>query len=82
VNITVHDSQDAEPKFLGEVLTRLACHQHVEKADVFVNKRDTEGYRNPLGWIEYLMVIVYTTGGKLTIGCLQRALGEQTEFHT
>lgn len=80
--INIHDVDWAEPAFLGEVLTRIAQHQHVRWADIYVNKRDTEGKRNPMGWIEYLVVVQYEDGGKLTFGALQRGLGEPTEFHS
>lgn len=82
MKIEIHDAQDAEPKFLGEVLSRLCFHQNINTVDLYVNKRNTDGRRNPLGWIEYLAVLKYMDGGKLTIGCLQRGLGEPTEFHT
>jgi hypothetical protein len=82
MQIIIHDAENAEPKFLGEVLTRIAHHQHVETVDVYVNKRDHDGRRNPMGWIEYLVQFTYTTGGKFTLGCLQRGFNEPTEFHS
>ena len=83
--ITIHDAPHAEPYFLGEVLSRLAQHKNVIGADIFVNEREARQpphNRNPVGWIEYLMNIRYADGGKLTIGALQRGLGERTEFHS
>jgi len=82
MNITIYNQNDVEPKFLGEILTRLAYHQHVATAKIVVNKRNTDGRRDPLGWIEYLVQVEYEDGGKLTIGALQRGLNEPTEFHS
>jgi len=70
------EGQLAEPQFLGEVLARLAQHQHVDHAEIYVQPREANG------WIEYIMCIKYIDSGKLTIGCLQRKNGAQTEFHS
>jgi hypothetical protein len=70
------ETQIAEPGLLGDVLTRLAQHQHVDHAEIYVAPRE------PNGWAEYILVIKYIDAGKLTIGCLQRSSGAKTEFHT
>lgn len=76
--ITIIGAEDAEPEALGKVLSRLAYHQHVATATVFVKPRE------PNGWLEYLLVIKYSTGGGMTIGCIMRDNAPDTkmEFHS
>lgn len=81
--VRLHDFNDVELNFLAEVLARVDQHQNVLTADIYINPRCTEPNRsNPVGWIEYLVCLVYTDGGKLTIGALQRGLSQPTEFHS
>ena len=75
--ITIHDEADeAEVGLLSDVLSKIAGYQHVKIANVYVRGRE------PSGWCEYINVMDFDTGGKLTVGCLQRTRGAFTEFHT
>lgn len=81
--ITLHNFEDVELPFLNDVLERVAQHQHVATADIYINPRIKNPHRsNPLGWIEYLVVLRYEDGGKLTIGAIQRGFNQPTEFHS
>ena len=76
MKIEVVDADRAEAVFLGAVLARLAHHQHVDKATIYVIPRKESG------WIEYLMFIQYEFGGTITIGCIQRTVDGPMEFHS
>ena len=38
--------------------------------------------RNKEGWLEWLVRYEFSTGGKLTVGAIQRRPGEPVEFHS
>jgi hypothetical protein len=85
MQIIITNAEDTvrEQVFLGAVLARVVQHQNVETATIYPTPRETRTNRsNPVGWIEYLVHIVYKDGGKLTIGCLQRQIYATVEFHT
>jgi len=74
--IHIHNAELAEPTALGEVLARLAQHENVDKADIFIEPR------NHIGWLEYLLCIKYVSTGKITIGCVSRRFNARMEFHS
>lgn len=38
--------------------------------------------RQPHGWLEFVLRISYAGGGGITVGCIQRAVGREFEFHS
>lgn len=73
------DADNEAMMLLRAALQRAHRHQNVEKVVVFCEERNDEG------WLEYIMVIHYTPAsgsGKMTIGCIQRKLGDEFEFHS
>lgn len=74
--VTIVDIDDAEPAHLIAALSIIARHQHLSEAKVFVNKRTSEG------WLEYIVVTKYATGGGMTIGVIQRRPGAEIECHS
>lgn len=74
--LAIYAFEQAELPVLNDVLMRIAQHQHVAVTEVFVRPRASDG------WLEYLAVLRYEDGSKLTIGCIQRGLNQPTEFHT
>ena len=60
---------------------RAQRHQHVQHVIVHTATRGT-GKGDPEGWLEFLLVIFYATGGRMTIGCIQRVPGGSFEFHS
>ena len=62
---------------LRETLIKAVFQQDATQADIYVNKREASGF------IEFLLVIRRKdVGNKLTIGCIQRSLGQKFEFHS
>lgn len=66
----------AEPEHLAATLARVARYQHLATVRVVCNAREKSG------WIEYLLQMTFTTGGRLTVAVIQRKPGEQLEYHS
>ena len=81
-SITIHNYEVHEPEFLAKVLHRASFHQDVYSIDVYCNERAGKLRSDPEGWCEYILRIEYRSGGKLTIGCIERSLGADMEFHS
>lgn len=85
LNIEVVSVLLAEQEMLAACFTRLARFAHNAKlARIVCEERvpaEAPAYKHP-GWCEYLLYIEFTTGGSLTIGCLQRTIGAEIEFHS
>lgn len=53
------------------------------KADVYTNTRSTGTGVTPAGWLEWVIVVEYRSGGgHLTIGAIQRMPNAEYEFHS
>lgn len=70
------DADNEAVMLLRAALQRAQRHQNVAKATLYCDARNSEG------WLEYVLVLAYTTGGKMTIGCIQRKPGDEFEFHS
>lgn len=84
MQVTIHDIELAEPAALAKVLDRLTWHWRATEAHIYCRERKPAGceYGEPAGWLEYLLVMTYDDGGKLRVGCIERAVGVQMEFHS
>ena len=74
--VTIVDIANAETPHLIAALSIAARHQHLSEAKVFVSPRTSEG------WLEYIVVTKYATGGGMTIGVIQRRPGAEIECHS
>lgn len=74
--ITIHDRELAEDEHLHTAMRVVLRHQRVERAEIFVSPRDSTG------WLEYIVRLKYATGGGMTIGVIQRNVGEGIECHS
>lgn len=85
LNIEVVSIQLAEPEMLAACFTRLTRFSHNAKtARIVCQARVPESafeWKHP-GWCEYLMHLEFISGGALTIGCVQRKVGAEIEFHS
>jgi hypothetical protein len=67
----------ADDAMLAAVLVRCIRHYpQVTSIDIHISPRADSG------WLEYLMILTYHKGAKLTIGAIQRTVGGSYEFHT
>lgn len=76
VKVHIFDFRISEPDALGRALSRLRQFEHVDFANIYCTER------KPDGWLEYILQIKYASGGSITIGCIERNVGEQMEFHS
>ena len=79
MNITITgienvDTKDA--KLLLATIERAQRFQSVRDATLQTSQRQTSG------WLEYLLVLQLENNRSLTIGCIQRSLGAECEFHS
>jgi hypothetical protein len=74
--VAIYNFECVELPMLNAVLGRLKRHHPLDCVEIFVNARRTDG------WLEYLAMLKYEGGAKLTIGCIQRRPSEEIEFHT
>jgi hypothetical protein len=82
--VHIHDIDKSEPEMLMDVLNRVRQYQRAGSVDIFVRSRvpmDAPAYKDP-GFAEYLVVVKFVDGGKLTVGAIQRQPGAPTEFHS
>ena len=66
-------------KLFVESLQRLTLHgdpANVNSATLHISPR------RPSGWLEYLLAVEWVSGGRITIGCIQRTVGAECEFHS
>lgn len=80
MDIKITNAEQAEMPFLIACIERVRQHRNVGTAFIHVSKRGSRP--EPPEWIEYLMVIHYTTGGSMTVGAIQRSLDADIEFHS
>jgi hypothetical protein len=74
--ITIHGLDDlTDDEHLYAALKLITWH-HPIRADIFIDAR------TPEGWIEYTVKLVYSTGGGMTIGVIQRRPGAPVEYHS
>ncbi len=67
-----------EPQFLSAVLARVPRHIHAaEKISIYCAER-----RALDGWMEWTMRVDYKSKHGITIGCVQRRVGADVEFHS
>jgi hypothetical protein len=78
MNVTLHNFEELNDNVahLSATLTRLAQHQHVKSAAVHITTRDKNG------WLEFITVVEYDTGGRFTFASIQRTPGAEVEFHS
>ena len=66
----------AEPEMLHAVIQRAVQWDTANGVTI------TASPRQPNGWLEWGLFIIYGISGKIFIGCLQRRPGEPIEFHS
>lgn len=67
---------------LFSVLQRLSWFvPNASKIVVHTSDRVAEG-KSDAGWLEWIIVITWKRGGTMTVGAIQRGIGEKTEFHS
>jgi hypothetical protein len=77
INLINENDCVADDAMLAAVLVRCILHYpQVANIDVYISQRAASG------WLEYLMVLTYHNGAKLTIGAIQRMVGGSYEFHS
>ena len=76
MNVTIQGLELAEDGLLRDSLRRVKRFETAVDAAIIVSPR------NPSGFIQYLLYISYAGGGSITIGAIQRAEGDATEFHS
>ena len=72
------------PQLLDACLRRIKRYEHLKKANLFLSPRvpaDAPPHKHP-GWCEYLMVLTFESGCRLTVGVIQRQPGANIEFHS
>lgn len=81
--VTIHglenlvDADDDAMKLLRATLQRLAPFQHVQSIALYCDARNSEG------WLEFVAKITFTEGGRpFVLGCIQRTVGGEFEFHS
>ena len=67
-----------EPELLNACLIR--AQRHLNKTGTKITLYGTE--RDKSGWLEFSMSIEYPDGGRLFLGCIQRTVGAEPEFHS
>ena len=80
MKLTVYGLNHCQPEdrmLFDGVITRLLQYNHLDTAELHVNAR-----REDDGWLEYLLLLTFVDGGKLTVGCIQRGMYRSIEFHT
>ena len=80
--ITIHSYEEHEPEFLAKVLHRAKSFVGVDRIDIHCNQRAGKMRSDPEGWCEYILVIKFVSGASLTIGCIERHVGAEMEFHS
>lgn len=76
VVVEIFSAERAEEEALMKVMQLVHRHQNLAAVDVFVESRQESG------WLEYIIVMKYLSGAKLTIGLIQRSKGAEWETHT
>ncbi len=79
LNITgIELVEDVDLPLFNEAIVRARRHLHEPGGEgrLYISARQKSG------WLEYALHIQYGGGGGLFIGCIQRGIGEQCEFHT
>lgn len=68
---------EREPKFLTDVMALIAHHVAASTKIVIycAARKDT-------GWLEWSIVVNYSTGRSLVIGAIQRKADAEVEFHS
>lgn len=85
--VTLWNEQGTEldSTMLDVVMRRIARHMTQAKViDIYPTGRvpdNAPAYKHP-GWLEWMVRITYRDGGGLTIGCIQRKVGAEFEFHS
>lgn len=72
------------PQLLDACLRRIKRYEHLKKVNLFLSPRipaDAPPHKHP-GWCEYLMVLTFESGCRLTVGVIQRQPGANIEFHS
>ena len=85
INIWNEHDWELDEGMMFAVLQRLSWHvQQAATIDVYPQLRipaDAPEWKSP-GWLEWRINIRYHSGGRLTIGALQRSIGAGFEFHS
>lgn len=67
---------DTHTALFMATLQRLAHHENVESASLYLRPREASG------WLEYGLSITYVGGTGLYLGCIQRTTTSTPEFHS
>lgn len=82
--ITIYNEAEGEVEALAKACERaLRWVGGSYNADIYVNAR-SRGGRDPVGWLEYHIVIKRKEDNAryMTIGMIQRDIGQPMEFHS
>ena len=93
--IDIHGTVTSPAEFasmMTETEAMAKAHAHIERMDngrlsqveLYMSPRvplDAEEWKHP-GWLEWLIKYEWETGGKLTVGMIQRRPGAEFEFHS
>jgi len=92
VNWTRYDDasfelRDADIPVVEKCIALISRHAQGDRlltANVYMQRRvptDAPAYKHP-EWLEYLVVLTYNTGARLTVGVIQRTIGADIECHS
>lgn len=82
--VHIHQAEQAEDRLLQDVLQRVRRYEGASEVNIHVQPRvpeDAPAHKHP-GWLEYLVIVEFHNGSKLTVGAIQRTMQASTEFHS
>lgn len=65
-------------------ICRFSSGSRIKRVDLYLGSRvsaDALEYKHP-GWLEHILVVGWESGRRITVGCIQREVGGQLEFHS
>lgn len=80
MKITFLGAENYEPSMIALMLgiwRRFSRQQHVQSVDIHVSQRDKVN-----GWLEFLTIVKFEDGSKVTMGAIQRTVDSEPEFHS
>jgi hypothetical protein len=83
INVWNEHGWDLDEDMLQAVMTRIARHvPNAHTIDVYPQERRAMNRLSDPGMLEWIIRVLYRSGGQLTIGAIQRSPGVNVEFHS
>ncbi len=87
INVYNEHNWALDKTMLKAVLARIAVMDFAEHVDVYPMERVPDprpvGAPGPIGWLEWTIRVRYQNSNTwFTVGCIQRSIGAEVEFHS